>query len=68
MSTNLRRSQDNSAVSFNDTRISLNIPVGVQRKLTKGLGWFGEMKLVIADDEVDSSFRFSFGLMFGSGD
>jgi len=52
----------------NDTRISLNIPVGFQRKLSESMGWFGEMRFVIADQQADSSFRFSLGLTFGSGD
>ena len=49
----------------NDTKISLNIPLGFQKKLGSALSWFGEMKLVIADDESDSSFRFSVGFRIG---
>ena len=52
----------------NDTRISLNIPVGFQRRLSGSTGWFGEMRFVIADQQANSSFRFSLGLTFGSGD
>ena len=51
----------------NDTKISLNIPLGFQRKVSKGLLWFGELKLVIADEQIDSSFRFSVGLTLGAG-
>ena len=49
----------------NDTKISLNIPLGFQKRLGSALSWFGEMKLVIADDESDSSFRFSVGFRIG---
>lgn len=56
-----------SSLNLNDTKFSLNIPIGFQKRLSKGLLWFGELKLVIADDEVDSSFRFSVGLTIGSG-
>lgn len=49
-----------------DTKISLNVPLGFQRKLGTGMGWFGEMKLVIADDERDSALQFAVGLSFGS--
>ena len=30
--------------------------------------WFGEIKMMIADDEADSSFRISLGLAFGAAD
>jgi len=50
----------------NDTKISLNVPLGFQRKLGDGMAWFGEMKLVIADDERDSALQFSVGFAFGS--
>ena len=52
----------------NDTKISLNVPLGFQRKLGDGMAWFGEMKLVIADDEKDSALQFSVGFAFGSMD
>ncbi len=52
----------------NDTKISLNVPLGFQRKLGSGMAWFGEMKLVIADDEHDSALQFAVGLSFGSLD
>ena len=48
-----------------ETKGSLNIPIGFQRRLGSGLGWFGELKLVIADSQTDSSFRFSVGLLLG---
>ena len=51
----------------NNTKISVNIPLGFQRKVSRGLLWFGELKLVIADDQTDSSFRFSVGLTLGAG-
>ncbi len=51
----------------NNTKISVNIPLGFQRKVSRGLLWFGELKLVIADDQADSSFRFSVGLTLGAG-
>lgn len=49
----------------NDTKISVNIPLGYQRKLGPMLAWFGEMKLVIADDEKDSALQFTIGFHFG---
>lgn len=49
----------------NDTKISVNIPLGYQRKLGPMLGWFGEMKLIIADDEKDSALQFTIGFHFG---
>lgn len=49
----------------NDTKISLNVPLGYQRKLGPMLGWFGEMKLIIADDEKDSALQFTIGFHFG---
>ncbi len=55
-------------VPQDNTKVTLNIPLGFQKKLSTGLLWFGELKLVIADDETDSSFRFSVGVTFGSGD
>ena len=54
-------------VAIDRTKFSLNIPVGFQRRVGQGLQWFGEVKLVIADDEVDSSFRFSLGLLVDLG-
>jgi len=48
-----------------DTKISLNVPIGYQRKLGSGLAWFGEVKLVIADDETDSALQFTVGFNFG---
>jgi hypothetical protein len=53
-------------VGATDTQISLNVPIGFQRKLGTGLGWFGEIKLVIADDERNSALQFSVGLTLGS--
>ena len=49
----------------NDTKISLNIPLGYRRKLGPMLSWFGEMKLTIADDEKDSALQFTIGFHFG---
>lgn len=48
------------------TRVTLNVPIGFQRKLSPGLGWFGELKLVIANDERDSALQFSVGFTLGS--
>jgi hypothetical protein len=48
--------------------VTLNIPIGFQRKLGTGLGWFGELKLVIANDERDSALQFSVGFTLGSID
>ena len=53
-------------IEANETKISLNIPIGFQRKLGPGTHWFGEIKLVLGDDESDSSLQFSVGLGFGS--
>ena len=50
----------------NDTKISVNIPLGYQRKLGPMLSWFGEMKLIIADDEKDSALQFTIGFHFGN--
>ena len=50
------------------TRVTLNVPIGFQRKLSPGLGWFGELKLVIANDERDSALQFSVGFTLGSID
>ena len=50
----------------NDTKISLNLPLGYQRKLSPMLAWFGEMKLIIADDEKDSALQFTIGFRFGN--
>ncbi len=55
-----------NALVTNATKGSLNLPIGFQRRLSSGLGWFGELKLVIADSQTDSSFRFSLGLLLGS--
>ena len=49
----------------NNTKISVNVPLGYQRKLGPMLAWFGEMKLLIADDEKDSALQFTVGLNFG---
>jgi len=48
------------------TRVTLNVPIGFQRKLGTGLGWFGELKLVIADDEQNSALQFTLGFTLGS--
>lgn len=50
----------------NDTKISVNIPLGYRRKLGPGLSWFGEIKLIIADDEKDSALQFTVGFHFGN--
>jgi hypothetical protein len=50
----------------NDTKISVNLPLGYRRKLGPGLSWFGEMKLIIADDERDSALQFTIGFHFGN--
>ena len=50
----------------NETKGSLNIPLGYQKQMGGGLGWFTEMKIVIADSQIDSSFRFSVGLVLGA--
>ena len=52
----------------NNTKVTLNVPIGFQRKLSRGTLWFGELKLVIADEEVDSSFRITVGLTLGAGE
>lgn len=62
--THLRRSDGFP----NDTKISLNIPLGFQKKLSQNMLWFGEMKVVIADDEQDSSLRLSLGFVLGRVD
>ena len=51
-----------------DTKICLNVPIGYQRTVGSGLAWFGEVKLVIADDEQDSALQFSIGFNFGSNE
>lgn len=56
-----------TGASPDDTKFSLNIPVGFQRNIGQGLEWFGELKLVIADDEIDSSFRFTLGVLMDLG-
>ena len=48
-----------------DTKGSLNIPLGFQQKLSGGLLWFGELKVVIGEQTNDSSFRFSVGVALG---
>ena len=50
----------------NETKGSLNIPLGYQKQMSSDFGWFTEMKLVIADSQNDSSFRFSLGLVLGT--
>ena len=50
----------------NDTKISVNIPLGYRRKLGPALSWFGEIKLIIADDEKDSALQFTIGFHFGN--
>ena len=50
----------------NETKGSLNIPIGYQKQMSGDFGWFTEMKLVIADSQNDSSFRFSLGLVLGT--
>ncbi len=51
-----------------DTKGSLNIPIGFQQKLSSGLLWFGELKVVIGEQSNDSSFRFSVGVALGKSD
>ncbi len=60
----LKTDQEPEEVTGN-TKISLNVPLGYQRKLGGGMAWFGEIKLVIADDEKDSALQFTIGLNFG---
>jgi len=55
-------------IANSDTKISLNVPIGYQRNMGTGLAWFGEVKLVIADDESDSALQFSVGFNFGSNE
>ena len=57
---------DSLTGSNNETKGSLNIPIGYQKQMSGGFGWFTEMKLVIADSQNDSSFRFSLGLVLGA--
>ncbi len=57
---------DAATGSSNQTKGSLNVPIGYQKQMSGGLGWFTEMKLVIADSQNDSSFRFSLGLVLGA--
>lgn len=56
------------ASAQSDTKISLNVPIGYQHTVGAGLAWFGEVKLVIADDEQDSALQFSVGFNFGSNE
>lgn len=58
--------EDSVDVPPNDTKISVNLPLGYQRKLSPMLAWFGEMKLIIADDEKDSALQFTIGFRFGN--
>ena len=58
----------NGTTATSDTKISLNVPIGYQRRLGDDLAWFGEVKLVIADDEKDSALQFSVGFNFGSNE
>ena len=51
-----------------DTKGSLNIPLGFQQKLSSNLLWFGELKVVIGEQSNDSSFRFSVGVALGKSD
>ena len=55
-----------SAIVSNDTKISVNGILGYQRKLSPMLAWFGEMKVVIADDQKDSALQFTIGFRFGN--
>ncbi|MCZ6635246.1 MAG: hypothetical protein O7G87_17745 [bacterium] len=48
-----------------DVKVTVNVPLGFQKRMGKGASWFGEMKIMIADDEADSSLRFSLGVNFG---
>ena len=57
---------DVSTGASNETKGSLNIPIGYQKQMSSDFGWFTEMKLVIADSQNDSSFRFSLGLVLGT--
>lgn len=51
-----------------DTKVTLNIPLGFRKRVSPGVLWFGELKMIIADQEEDSSLRFSLGLAFGASD
>ena len=51
-----------------DTKVTLNIPLGFRKRVGTGVLWFGELKMIIADQEQDSSLRFSLGLAFGASD
>ncbi|MDE2999400.1 MAG: hypothetical protein OXU79_10035 [Gemmatimonadota bacterium] len=52
----------------NDTKVTLNIPVGFRKRVGPGVLWFGELKMIIADQEEDSSLRLSLGMAFGASD
>lgn len=52
----------------NDTKVTLNVPVGFRKRVGPGVLWFGELKMIIANEEADSSLRFSLGLAFGASD
>ncbi len=51
--------------SSRTTKGSLNVPIGLEWKLGKGgVRWTIEMKMSIADNQVDSAYRFGTGFAF----
>ena len=63
----LRPTESGEGAPDSEVLFSLNLPLGFQKRLSAGMGWFGELRLVIAEEQTDSSLRLSVGLMFGPG-
>ena len=60
-----RKRVTGTLASTRATKGSLNVPIGLEWKLGKGgVRWTFEMKMSIADNQVDSAYRFGTGLAF----
>ena len=60
-----RKQVTGTLASRRTTKGSLNVPIGLEWKLGKGgVRWTWEMKMSIADNQVDSAYRFGTGFAF----
>jgi len=66
LGANLLRFRNTDIVAPPSTEtIALSIPIGFQTKLSGSLNWIGELKVVIGNEQDDSSIRFLTGFGFG---
>ena len=65
LGANLRRFRNAQALRPGDEKVALSIPIGFQTQIKGSLNWLGELKVVIGDEQNDSSIRFMTGIGFG---